>query len=536
MKKLFLLFGMVVIFSAKAEIIKTDICIYGGTSSGVIAGVAADRLGKKVVIVEPSMHLGGLTCGGLGATDIGNKAAITGLARDFYRSLGKHYGVEEQWTFEPHVATKVFNRYLSGTKVRVIKGYEIKSLIKKNGHITQISIGNVDAAGKPSVVIQAKVFIDATYEGDLLAKAGVSYTVGREDNSTYGETLNGFQLLDKHQFPDSISPYVNPRDPNSGYVYGVSNNMPMPTGTGDKLVQAYNYRLCLTNVEENKIPITKPDNYNPANYELLRRVIAQREKLKWKHVLGSYFNIGYMPNGKTDVNNKGPFSTDMIGANHNYPEADYKTRRQIAREHADYIKGLLYFLAYDAAVPDTLKMQMRAWGYSKDEFIDNGGFPHQLYVREARRMIGNYVMTEHNCLGKVKVDDAVGMAAYGMDSHNCQRIVVNGMVKNEGDVQVGGFSPYPVAYGSITPKRNECTNLLVPVCLSASHIAYGSIRMEPVFMVLGQSAAIAASLAINKKQSVQDVDVTLIQKILRDNPLLDKTSPDDQISFNHKNY
>lgn len=536
MKKLFLLGALIILTKLNATIIKTDICIYGGTSAGVMAAVSADRMGKKAIIIEPSQYIGGLSASGLGQTDIGNKNAITGLSRDFYRSIGKHYGKPEMWTFEPHVAEKIFHNYLAATKVRLINGYEVRTLIKSMGKITEITIANVEDPTNEPITVHAKMFIDASYEGDLMAKAGVSYTVGRESNSTYNETYNGFQLREHHQFPDSISPYKNPCDINSGFVYGVSNNMPMPIGTGDKLVQAYNYRLCLTNVDSNKIAISKPDNYDPQKYELLRRVIAQREKKKWKHVLGSYFNIGHMPNGKTDVNNKGPLSTDYIGESHDYPEADYKTRKSIEQKHMDYIKGLLYFLAYDPAVPDPLQQLMRAWGYPKDEFIKTGGFPHQIYVREARRMIGEYVMTEHNCLGSAKIDDAIGMAAYTMDSHNCQRIVVNGFVKNEGDVQIGGFPPYPVSYRSITPKRNECTNLLVPVCLSASHIAYGSIRMEPVFMVLGQSAAVAAVLAINKKTGVQDVKVTDIQKILTKKPLLDKTKPDNDISFDLKKY
>lgn len=536
MRNLLLLMALLGVLKVNAITIKTDICVYGATSGGVISAVSADRLGKQAIIIEPSRYIGGLSASGLGQTDIGNKKAITGLSRDFYRSIGKHYGKSEMWTFEPHVAEAVFNHFLSATKVKLIKGYELRTLIKSMGKITQITVTDVENPEKNPITIQAKMFIDASYEGDLMAKAGVSYTIGRESNATYNETYNGFQLREKHQFPDSISPYKVPGNPNSGFVYGVSNNMVMPTGTGDKLIQAYNYRLCLTNVESNKIPITKPENYNPQKYELLRRVIEQREKKKWKHVLGSYFNIGHMPNGKTDINNSGPFSTDFIGENYNYPEADYKTRKRIEQKHIDYIKGLLYFLAYDPAVPDTLQKQMRAWGYAKDEFVTTGGFPHQIYVREARRMTGEYVMTEHNCLGREKVSDAVGMAAYTMDSHNCQRIVVNGYVKNEGDVQIGGFPPYPVSYRSITPKRNECTNLLVPVCLSASHIAYGSIRMEPVFMVLGQSAAVAAVLAIKRKTTVQEVKAEAIQKILKNNPLLNNTKPDADIAFDLTKY
>jgi hypothetical protein len=273
------------------------------------------------------------------------------------------------------------------------------------------------------------------------------------------------------------------------------------------------------------IPVTEPDDYDPSHYELLKRVIACREKKGLKYDLDSYLSIIQMPANKTDINNNGPFSTDFINNSWNYPEADYKTRQKIAGAHENYIKGLLYFLGHDESVPEYLCSEMLSWGYARDEFRDNDGFPHQLYVREARRMIGEYVMTEHNCRGTVLAEDAVGLAAYTMDSHNCQRVVVNGMVKNEGDVQVGGFPPYPISYRSITPKRSECTNLLVPVCLSSSHIAYGSIRMEPVFMVLGQSAAMAASMAIDNKCIVQDVDVKTLQQKLQNDPCLDGRLP-----------
>jgi len=509
-----------------AKTIETDILIYGGTSAGIVSAVSADRLGKKALIIEPSNYIGGLSTGGLGETDIGNKFAVTGISRDFYRQLGTHYGEFEMWKFEPHAALNVFNNLLKETKVEVIKNYELTSVFKRNGTIEEVEFTSSSNNATEVIKVKAKMFIDATYEGDLLAKAGVSYMLGREDNSLYNETLNGVQLKDKHQFPDGISPYIVPNDPNSGYCYGIQNEILQPNGTGDKKLQAYNFRLCLTQNKSNFIPITPPDDYDPSKYELLKRVIAQRVGLGWKHILKSYLIISDMPNGKTDINNMGPFSTDFIGENWGYIDADFKTRQKIAKAHENYIKGLLFFLGNDSSVPAELRNEMKSWGYTKDEFTDNGGFPHQLYVREGRRMIGEYVMTEHNCLGRVTVDDAVGMAAYTMDSHNCQRIVVNGMVKNEGDVQVGGFPPYPISYRAIIPKANECTNLLVPVSLSATHIAFGSIRMEPVFMVLAQSAAVAASLAIDKKIPVQKVNVKTIQSILAKNPYLDGRKPE----------
>lgn len=526
MKKTLFLLLLVLTSQLKAKTIETDVLIYGGTSAGIVAAVSAHRLGKKALIIEPSNYIGGLSTGGLGATDIGNKFAVTGISRDFYRQLGAHYGEFEMWTFEPHVALKVYQNMLKDTDVRIIKNYELTSVFKRNAKIEELEFNSTANERNQSITVKAKMFIDATYEGDLLAKAGVSFMLGREDNSLYNETLNGVQLRDKHQFPDGISPYINPKDPNSGYCYGIQNEILQPTGTGDKKMQAYNFRLCLTQDKSNFIPITPPEDYDPAKYELLKRVIAQRIGLGWKHILKSYLFISFMPNGKTDVNNMGPFSTDFIGENWGYIDADFVTRQQIAKAHENYIKGLLFFLGNDSSVPVELRNEMKSWGYTKDEFTDNGGFPHQLYVREGRRMIGEYVMTEHNCVGKVTVNDGVGLAAYNMDSHNCQRIVVNGMVKNEGDVQVGGFPPYPISYRSIIPKANECTNLLVPVSLSATHIAFGSIRMEPVFMVLAQAAAVAASLAIDQNITVQKVNVKTIQSILSKNPYLDGRKPE----------
>ncbi len=505
-----------------------DICVYGGNSSGVIAAYAARQLGKSVILIEPSNHFGGMTASGLGATDIGNKYAITGLARDFYRRMGKHYGKLEAWTFEPHVASRIFQQYIEEARIPVLTCYRIIGLEKRGRRIQRIVLENSNMPNKKTnKMIQARVFIDCSYEGDLMARAGVSYTFGREASSEFAETLNGVQLCDKHQFPDSISPYVIPGDSTSGLVWGVSAEPLAPQGSGDKKIQAYNYRLCLTQVDSVRVPFSRPIDYDSSRYELLRRVILSRAQKNWRQNIGElYLSIIEMPNGKTDVNNKGPMSTDMIGANHDYPEASYERRQQIASAHESYIRGLLWFLATDPALPDTIRRQMSAWGWCKDEFTDNDYFPYQLYVREARRLRGEYVMTEHHCTGRQLVEDGVGLAAYGMDSHNCQRIVVNGMVKNEGDVQVGGFPPYPISYRSLTPKRSECENLLVPVCLSATHIAYGSIRMEPVFMVLGQSAAVAASLAIDENCAIQKIDINRLQQILKENPLLNGTPAD----------
>jgi hypothetical protein len=498
-----------------------DICIYGGTSAGVVAAYTAKKLGKTVILVEPGSRLGGLTTGGLGQTDIGNKYAVSGVSLDFYRRIGKHYGKLEQWTFEPHVAKEIFDDYLRSAGVQVLYQYRLASVKKTGASIKEIIIES-STGHASNKIIAAKMFIDCTYEGDLVAKSGVSYTVGREANSLYNETYNGVQLRDKHQFPDGIDPYKTPGNKESGLLWGITNGTLDPMGSGDKKVQTYNIRVCLTNNAANRVAINKPDDYKPERYELLLRFL---EKKPSKSLL-AFMTLSKMPGSKTDINNNGPFSTDMIGTNWSYPDAGYKERSAIQKAHDDYTKGFFYFIGHDPRMPAYLSNEMLQWGYPRDEYTDNNNWTPQMYVRESRRMIGEYVMTQANCEGKEKVADGIALAAYTMDSHNCQRIVVDGMVKNEGDVEIGGFDPYPISYRSVVPKIKECTNLLVPVCLSASHIAYGSIRMEPVFMVLAQSAAVAATLAIDNKQPVQDVNVNRLKKILKTNPRADNSEPD----------
>jgi hypothetical protein len=497
---------------------KVDICVYGGTAAGVIAAYTAKKMGKSVVLIEPGTHLGGMTSGGLGQTDIGNKYAISGLSLDFYRRIGKHYGKFEQWIFEPHVAKKYLQQYLDEAGIEVVYNRRITTAQKSGGKITGITLENSTSPSAASnTAIEASMFIDCTYEGDLMARAGVSYAVGREANSEYNETINGVQLMGGHQMPNGIDPYKIPGKPESGLVWGISNEKLLPNGAGDKKAQAYNYRICLTSNPSNLVPITRPEGYDSTRYELLVRLMNKHPERK---KLNDYFIWSKMPNQKTDINNRNGFSTDMIGMNYEYPDGDYVKRAEIIKNHEVYTKGLLYFVGHDPRVPEALRAEMLKWGYPKDEYTDNGNWSPQLYIREARRMVGSYVMTQANCEGKEVIKDGVGMAAYTMDSHNVQRLVVNGMVKNEGNVEVGGFGPYPVSYRSIIPKQEECTNLFVPVCLSATHIAYGSIRMEPVFMVLAQSAAVAASMAIDAKLPVQQVNATKLQAALSANPLV----------------
>ena len=520
-----------------------DVVIYGGTSSGVAAAIQAKRMNKRVVLLEPGTRIGGLTTGGLGQTDIGNKAAIGGIAREFYAGIRQYYDNPSNWkwqkksdyrsggqtinkkdescmwTFEPSAALKVFYKMLKENGVKVIYNERLnrKSGVKKDGpEIISITM----ESGK---TFSAKMFIDATYEGDLMAAAGISYTVGREANSKYGETFNGVQAVGTdgimltgektetfahHQFQTGVDPYTIKGDATSGLLPFIDPNGPGEEGAGDKRLQAYCFRMCLTDHPANRIPFKKPANYNEQNYELLlRNFEAGETDVPWIN--------SSMPNRKTDTNNRLGFSTDFIGQNYNYPEASYAEREKIVKRHRDYQQGLMWTLANHPRVPKVVRDEISRWGTCKDEFERADGWQNQLYIREARRMISIYVMTQYNCESIKVVKDVIGLAAYGMDSHNVQRYVdKNGFVKNEGDVEVHVKSPYPISYRSIIPKANECSNLLVPVCLSASHIAFGSIRMEPVFMVLGQSAATAACLAIDDSLPLQQLDYQKLQQRL----------------------
>ncbi len=537
-----------------SKIIEADIVIFGGTSGGVAAAVQAKRMGKSVVIAEWTQHLGGLTTGGLGATDIGNKAAIGGIAREFYEQIATHYekpaawtwekpktsaalgsgqergkdplvektGRATKWTFEPHVAMAIYQRWLKDAGVKVYLGEKLKSVKKDGARIVEFTT----ESGR---TYRGKIFIDASYEGDLMAKAGVTYHVGREANATYGEEINGVRAeTPHHQFTLDVDPYVKPGDPASGLLPFIQPGDGGKPGEGDKCVQAYNFRLCMTRTEANRVPwkAIKPKGYDEAKYELLARHLEAHEKAGKPLKVGALMNPTPMPNDKTDTNNNGAFSTDFIGANYAFPDGDYSTRAKIWREHEDYIKGFLYFLSTSARVPHSLRDEMNQWGFAKDEFAATGHFPSQMYVREGRRMISDYVMTEADCRWQRKCEDPVGLGAYNMDSHNCQRLVQGGFARNEGDVQVGVAGPYPVSYRSIIPKAEHADNLLVPVALAATHIAYGSIRMEPVFMAMGQSAATAAVQAIEAKITVQKLDYAALKtRLLADGQILEWTGP-----------
>jgi hypothetical protein len=503
---------------------KADVIVYGGTSAAVATAVQVARMGKSVIIVSPDKHLGGLSSSGLGFTDTGNKEVIGGVAREFYQLLYQHYMKPESWNwqkqseygnkgqgnpaidgenrtmwiFEPHAAEEAFEQMIQENNITVFREELLdreKGVVKEKGKIISIST----LSGK---LFKAKMFVDATYEGDLMASAGVKFTVGREAGTVYNEEWNGVQkgvFHHGHYFKDKIDPYKIPGDPSSGLLPRISKEAPGENGTGDNKIQAYCFRLCLTKLEENKVPITKPEGYDSTQYELLARLSSSR----WNEFFGKYDPI---PNLKTDVNNHGPFSFDNIGMNWDYPEATYERRREIIKEHVLYQKGLLYFMATDKRIPAEVRETMNQWGFAKDEFTDNGNWPYNIYVRESRRMLGEYVMTENDVLVKRPVPHPVGMGSYTMDSHNVQRYVTEeGYVQNEGDLGVKAPKPYQIDLGSIMPKREDCINLLVPVCVSSSHIAFGSIRMEPVFMILGQSAGTIASMAIDKRKTIYDL-------------------------------
>lgn len=523
-----------------------DLVIYGGTSGGIAAAVQAKRMGLTVVVVEPTQRIGGLTTGGLGQTDIGRKSAIGGIAREFYVDVAKYYqrpqawvwqrpeeyrgggqsatdeGEAAQWTFEPHAALDVFQAWVARQGIRVDYGRRLDrdALLMTGGRPARI-LGIRTESGD---VYRGRVFIDATYEGDLMATAGVSYTVGREANATYGETLNGVQArhATHHQFQPGVDPYVEPGNPASGLLPGIDPHGPGEEGAADSRVQAYCFRMCLTDHPENRIPFHKPEGYQPLRYELLlRNFEAGETSIPWIN--------SAMPNRKTDTNNRTGFSTDFIGQNYAYPEASYAERERIVARHRRYQQGLMWTLANHPRVPESIRREVARWGVCRDEFQEGDGWQQQLYIREARRLVGEYVMTQHNCQGREVVADPIGLAAYTMDSHHQQRYVTDaGHVRNEGDVQVGGFPPYGISYRALLPQRDEVSNLLVPVCLSASHIAFGSIRMEPVFMITGQSAATAAALAIDNDCALHDVPYQqLADRLLADRQILHDAQRDD---------
>jgi hypothetical protein len=493
-----------------------DVVVYGGTAGGAVAAIAAAHEGARVALLEPRRHIGGMVSGGLGRTDFDNQIDIIGgLTREFFSRVGRHYGEPISWTFEPHVAENIFNGWLKDLGVDVFITHRLDTVDKQGARIVSIRMDN-------GAAFAAKAFIDATYEGDLLARAGVSYTVGREGRKKYGESLAGVRAegpFGGKQFRIPVRAFDQ-----AGNLLPMLNPIDLSEpGASDRKVQAYNFRLCLTDRKDNQVPIERPPGYKPENYDLLRRYIAALDEAGLRCTLGNILGISRMPNDKTDVNDTGGFSTNYVGMNWDYPEADYQLREEIWKEHVEFTKGLLYFLGHDPDVPDHIREQMNRYGLAKDEFVDTGHWPHQLYVREARRMIGEYVMTQADLQADRTKYDSIGMGGYNIDSMPVQRVPYCVMefpkpyyaAVNEGYLTVP-VEPYQIPYRAILPKHSECTNLLVPTCLSASHIAYSSIRMEPQFMILGQSAGVAAALAAREGVPVHLLELTELQSQLRE--------------------
>lgn len=530
----------------------TDVLVYGATSGGITAAIEVARSGKRVMLVEPSQHVGGMTTGGLMMTDYGDEGVVGGLAGEFYSRVTEHYRSDAAWkvddparkrlmsgkyirSFEPRIADSIFRKMLEEVNIEVVTGERLdlkNGVRKKDNRITHV----VFESGR---TLSARIFIDTSYEGDLMALAGVSYHVGRESRDTYNESAAGvlgedtvmqmpvsefrrlkgvmfqpkktFNRVDTHVYGAETKGYakVNPYDDEGNLLFGIQDVPLEAPGTGDSKIQAYNVRIVLTKNPDNMIPITRPEDYDSTKYELLARYI-QAHKLD--DIRQIFMSIGSVPNMKTDINDGCPFSTDYIGANWDYPEGDYERREEILADHHSFTKGLLWFAGHDPRVPESIRKEVRKYGYPKDEYVNNNHWTPQVYIRETRRMIGEYVMTQRDITDETTKEHPIGMGSYALDSHHIQRVVTNdGDVINEGNFTIRLNGPYEIPYESIIPKREECLNLLVPVCLSSSHVAFGSIRMEPVYMVLGHGAGAAASIAIDGNGIVQDVPYEQLQ-------------------------
>lgn len=486
-----------------------DVVVYGATAGGVAAAVAAANEGRSVALIEPRYHVGGMTTGGLGATDFGRKQVIGGMARAFYEELGDHYGEEIAWYFEPHQGERVLRKWLREARVDCYFGSRLGGVERTGDRIDRITLLN-------GWIFTAPVFIDCSYEGDFLPLAGISFTWGRESREQYGESLAGrIEYSPKHQFSVPVDPY----DGEGNLLPLIHGGDPGVPGEADRKVQAYNFRLCMTQDPKNRVAWPKPEGYDPDEWELLRRYLAARPETTFAEIC----NPVHMPNGKTDTNNNGPISTDFIGGSWGYPNGTYAEQEAIVAEHERYVKGFFYFLANDPSVPAALQAEARSWGLAKDEFTDTNHWPHQLYVREARRMIGAYVQRQSDLQENRHKDDSIGMASYNSDSHHVQRIPATESplwpagtpsTLNEGDMQVG-VQPYDMSYFAFVPQKRECANLLVGSTFSASHVAYSSMRMEPQYMIIGQAIGTAASLAIEAGVAVQDIDIPALREKLR---------------------
>lgn len=497
-----------------------DVVVYGDSSGAVVAAISAKREGRSVIWVNPTAFAGGMSASGLGATDfLGKQGTFGGIAAEFYRGVAKAYGTDFVRSFEPHVGKTVFEQMIADAGVTVVYNEMLDRTSGKGVTMEGKRIKAITTlSGK---TYRGKMFIDATYVGVLMGAAGVTYTVGREPESQYGEDMNGvrrgdtnprvhYGQKDKDHFVKEVDPYVKPGDPTSGLLPHVNKIEGLTNGQGDKKIQAYNYRVCLTSNPDNRIPIEKPPGYREIDHELLLRNFDAGDMR-----LPALVEPLAGPGQKVDWNNMHAVGSDYVGANWDYPEASYERRREIEKAHETYIRGFLWTMSNNPRVPERIRQRTASYGLPKDEFTDNGGWPWMIYIREARRMVTDYVMTQLDCAGTRKAPDPVALGSFGMDSHCVQHIVTeNGKVQNEGVIWRVPPRPYGISYRSIIPKKGECENLLSPICLSATHVAHGSIRMEPVFMAVSQSAAIAAGLAIDKSVSVQEVPYPALREKL----------------------
>ncbi|MCU1324109.1 MAG: putative secreted protein putative xanthan lyase related [Acidobacteriaceae bacterium] len=504
---LLLMLGFVNLF---AQATHFDLVVYGATEAGVMAAVAASRENLKVALVEPTAHIGGMLTGGLSGSDIANPDVIGGLAREFFDRMGSHYNAERlghstAWNFEPHVAEAALKDLLNKANVSVFLNEPLspkQDRVRIGSHIlgfqTRTRRWDADA------------FADCTYEGDLLPLIGVAFTSGRESSSKYRESLAGVRAeTPANQLPNGVSSY---RSGTRTLLPEVNPGPLARPGSGDDKVQAFNFRLIMSRDTHNQISFEQPNGYNPATYALLNGVWkALQQSLGRPLVLSDIFRIVPIPNDKADFNNIGGFSTDFLNHSWTYLNATAEGRKAIFDDHVRYTKGLLFFLSHDDSVPIAIREELCKWGLAKDEFTESNNWPPQLYIREGRRMVGEFVLTQADLLSDRVKGDSIGMGSHNIDSHNVQRIVdEQGMAKNEGDVQEH-VQPYALPYRILTPLHSEADNLLVPICVSASHVAYSSLRMEPQYMILGQAAGVAAALAVHDHRAVQDIDIHQLQ-------------------------
>jgi hypothetical protein len=521
--------------AAVATTIEAEVCVYGASAGGVMAAVQASRMGKRVALVEPGLHLGGASVEGLGSTDIDNHGdfqnslAVGGLAREFYRRISVRYGRSQRfddmlasgakepalWKFESSIAEGVIEDLVTGAGVHVYRGHRLR---QERGVARDDATRRITAIHcENGVTFTAAIFIDGTIEGDLLAAAGVSTVIGREANALYGETKNGIRGTNTYrQFEVPVDPYRVPGDVGSGLIATIQDEPLGTPGAGDHRIQGFCFRMCLTRDPANRLAFTKPANYRAEDYEIYRRYAAAGGKL--------WTPSANLPNGKTDLGSWHDLSANLYGLNHEYPGGTYAIRERIYQHHLTFTQGLCWFLANDSGVPESIRTEWSKWGVTRDEFTDNAGWPRMFYVREGRRMVSDYVITEAHTrrAGQRSVADPIALAFWPPDTHHVRRIVRDGKAYNEGFVFGGtDWAPFGVSYRALVPRAAECTNLITPTCPSSSHVAYGAIRLEWTFMAMGQAAGTAAALALDAGCEVQKVNYReLAARLLADGQVL----------------